>query len=108
MLAGLVQHYQLRNPAGAVIWCRRVLRAVPTHYGAHYQLAIALLASGQERDARIAWNAFEPLAKAIGDRASLEGAPEVLRRPSARGPWLSRAVRTCTSRRPRRVRAFGP
>ena len=85
MLAGLVQHYQLRNPAGAVEWYRRVLRAVPTHYGAHYQLAIALLASGQERDARIAWNAFEPLAKAIGDRASLEGAPEVLRRPSAGG-----------------------
>src|SRR3989442_931288 len=63
MLAGLVQHYQLRNPAGAVEWYRRVLRAVPTHYGAHYQLAIALLASGQERDARIAWDAFEPLAK---------------------------------------------
>src|SRR5207249_558734 len=52
----------------------------------HYQLAIALLASGQEGDARAAWNAFEPLAKAIGDRASLEGAPEVLRRPSAGGP----------------------
>src|SRR5437867_295302 len=81
MLAALLHQYRLRDPARAVELYRTVLRLVPSHYGAHYQLAVALLASGREPEARAAWRAFVPMAEAIGDRASIEGAPEQLRRP---------------------------
>jgi Tfp pilus assembly protein PilF len=83
MLAGLLHHYQLQHPAVAVEYYRIVLRLVPTHYGAHYQLAVALLASGMEREALTAWRAFERLAEDIGDRKSLDGAPEAFRTAAA-------------------------
>ncbi|MFI5395361.1 MAG: tetratricopeptide repeat protein [Candidatus Binatia bacterium] len=78
MRAGLVCQYHLANPARAVERYRAVLRLMPNHYGAHYQLALALLAAGNEPEARVAWKAFEPLAAAIGDRAALESAPAAL------------------------------
>jgi len=81
MLAALLHQYRLRDPSRAVELYRTVLRLVPSHYGAHYQLAVALLACGREPEARAAWRAFVPMAEAIGDRASIEGAPERLRRP---------------------------
>ena len=71
----------LGDPSRAADLYRTVLRLVPSHYGAQYQLAVALLASGREREARAAWRAFVPMAEAIGDRASIDGAPERLRRP---------------------------
>jgi tetratricopeptide (TPR) repeat protein len=79
MLAGLLYHYRLGDPARAAERYRVVLARNPTHYGAHYQLAVALLASGRADDARAAWRAFVPLAEAIGDRKSLDGAPAELR-----------------------------
>jgi tetratricopeptide (TPR) repeat protein len=79
MLGALVRHYRLGDPATAVERYRTVLRLVPTHYGAHYQLAVALLAKGDTAEAERAWQAFVPLAEALGDRGSLEGAPEALR-----------------------------
>ena len=81
MLAALLHQYRLRDPSRAVELYRTVLRLVPSHYGAHYQLAVALLACGREPEARAAWRAFVLMAQAIGDRASIEGAPERLRRP---------------------------
>jgi Tfp pilus assembly protein PilF len=81
MLAGVVRHHRLGDPAGALTYYRRVLRLVPTHYGAHYQIATALLASGRDAEAREAWDAFVKLAEAVGDRASLEAAPATLRTP---------------------------
>jgi tetratricopeptide (TPR) repeat protein len=81
MLAGLLRHYRLGQPGRAVEHYRTVLRLVPTHYGAHYQLAVALLADGKEPEARSAWRAFVPLAEAIGDRASIDGGPAALRQP---------------------------
>jgi tetratricopeptide (TPR) repeat protein len=79
MLAALLLHYRLADPARAVALYRRVLAILPTHYGAHYQLAMALLASGREAEARRAWAAFEVLAEAAGDRDSLARAPAALR-----------------------------
>jgi tetratricopeptide (TPR) repeat protein len=79
MRGALVRHYRLADAAGAVARYRTVLRLVPTHYGAHYQLAVALLAQGETAEAERAWQAFVPLAEALGDRASLDGAPEALR-----------------------------
>jgi tetratricopeptide (TPR) repeat protein len=71
MLAALIHHHRLGDPAAAVPLYRRVLRLVPTHYGAHYQLAVALLATGRTPEAQMAWRAFVPLAEAIGDHASI-------------------------------------
>jgi tetratricopeptide (TPR) repeat protein len=78
MRAGLVYHHRLGNPVRAVECYRTVLRLMPQHYGAHYQLAMALLATGNENEARVAWKAFEALAAAIGDRTWLEGVPAAL------------------------------
>lgn len=79
MAAGLVYHRRLGAPATAVERYRDVLRLNPSHYGAHYQLATALLAAGREAEARAAWRDFVPLAEALGDRESLENAPARLR-----------------------------
>ena len=79
MAAGLLDQYRLGAPLRAVEHYRTVLRLEPTHYGAHYQLAVALLAAGQEAEARAAWLAFVPLAERAGDRATLDGAPPALR-----------------------------
>jgi Tfp pilus assembly protein PilF len=79
MRAGLLYHYRLADAARAVERYRTALRLTPTHYGAHYQLAMALLAAGEPDAARAAWSAFTPLAEQHGDRASLESAPEALR-----------------------------
>jgi tetratricopeptide (TPR) repeat protein len=79
MLAGLVYHYRLGDSATAVARYRTVLALDPQHYGAHYQLAVALLAAGRLDEARAAWARFVPLAEAIGDRASLDAAPAELR-----------------------------
>jgi Flp pilus assembly protein TadD len=79
MLAALLYHYQLGKPDVAVERYRGVMKLAPKHYGAHYQLAKALLASGRQDEAREAWKAFVPLAVEIGDQATLASAPELLR-----------------------------
>jgi tetratricopeptide (TPR) repeat protein len=81
MRAALLSHYRLGNVARAIEGYRAVLALVPTHYGAHYQLAMALLAGGREDEARAAWRAFEPLAEAIGDKTSIASAPKALLMP---------------------------
>lgn len=83
MSAAVLYHHRLGDPGRAVGLYRTALRAVPTHYGAHYQLAVALLALGQEAEARAAWRAFVPLARSIGDQQSLAAAPAVLREVEA-------------------------
>ena len=79
MSAGLVHQYYLDEPARAAELYAAVLAVLPSHYGAHYQLATALLAAGREEEARQAWRDFIPLAEAIGDATSLAGAPAALR-----------------------------
>jgi protein O-mannosyl-transferase len=79
MRAGLVYYYRLGDAATAVDRYQTVLSIDPHHYGAHYQLAVALLGAGRRDDALAAWRRFVPLAEAIGDKASIEGAPPDLR-----------------------------
>ncbi|TMA46733.1 MAG: tetratricopeptide repeat protein [Deltaproteobacteria bacterium] len=79
MLAGLAYHYHLGDSARAVERYRTILRLNPTHYGAHYQIAVALLGAGRQAEAFEAWREFVGMAEAIGDRASIEGAPGALR-----------------------------
>src|SRR5262245_23824533 len=79
MLAGVLYQHRLGEPARAVRCYRAVLAEDPSHYGAHYQLATALLAAGRTAEARVAWSRFARMAEAIGDRAALDGAPPALR-----------------------------
>ena len=79
MRAGLLFHYRLGDSRTAAERYRRVLALNPQHYGAHYQLAVALLAAGQRSQALAAWARFVPMAEAIGDQASISQAPAELR-----------------------------
>ena len=79
MRAGLLYHYRLDDRATAVERYRTALALDPHHYGAHYQLAVALLGAGRRDEALAAWRRFVPLAEAIGDKASIDGAPFDLR-----------------------------
>lgn len=84
MHAGLLYAWRLRDPSRAVERFRRVLVLAPTHYGAHYQLAVALLADGRRDEAGVAWRQFLPMARAIGDTASIAGAPAELSAAASR------------------------
>jgi protein O-mannosyl-transferase len=86
MHAGLLYSWRLGEPARAVERFRAVLAASPEHYGAHYQLAVALLRAGRTDDARAAWRRFVPMAEAIGDTASIAGAPSELYTAAPPGP----------------------
>jgi tetratricopeptide (TPR) repeat protein len=79
MRAALVYHYRLGDLATAVDRYRTVLAIDPNHYGAHYQVAVALLGTGRKDEALAAWRRFVPLADALGDRTSIDGAPPELR-----------------------------
>ena len=71
MERGLAQLYQTNDPVGAQDVFRDVIRRNPTHYGAHYQLAVALDRGGQPTQARPAWEEMRKLAEAIRDTATL-------------------------------------
>ena len=68
---GLAQLYQTNDPVGAQDVFRDVIRRNPTHYGAHYQLAVALDRGGNPTQARAAWVEMRKLADAIRDTATL-------------------------------------
>jgi Tfp pilus assembly protein PilF len=79
MGAGVIYSHRLADPERAVQRFRTVLAVHAAHYGAHYQLAVALLKTGREAEAAAAWRAFLPLAETAGDRATLEAAPARLK-----------------------------
>lgn len=79
MAAAVIHHYRLGDSTRAKDLYRGVLARVPSHYGAHYQLAVTLLALGETAEAEALWATFRPRAEAIGDRATLDAAPEAWR-----------------------------
>jgi protein O-mannosyl-transferase len=85
MGAAVIHHHRLGDSARAVALYDRVLAEQPTHYGAHYQRAVALLALGRTDEAYVAWAGFRALAEAIDDRATLAAAPAAFRTASAAG-----------------------
>ena len=87
MPAGVVYLRQLHDPATAAARFRSVLAIAPTHYGAHYQLAVALLALGRRDEALAVWRAFVPMAESAGDRVTLAGAPPELRSAETKSVW---------------------
>ena len=75
MRAALLYDRRLSDPQRAVELYRRMLERSPRHYGASYQLALALWRAGRKQEARAAWRKFAVLAKAAGDGKSLASAP---------------------------------
>lgn len=63
-----------RRPAEAIALFQRVLAASPRHYGATYQLAVALDAAGLRDDARGMWERVLPLAEQFRDASTIAAA----------------------------------
>jgi len=71
MSAGLDALYARRDAALAVTHFRAVLAAVPTHYGATYQLATALDAAGRSDEALPLWTRMQAMGEAAHDAATV-------------------------------------
>ena len=67
MAGGLNLLYTQNNPAAAAQQFRKVLEKNPTHYGATYQLAVALDKTGKPAEARPLWIKFLGMATAVKD-----------------------------------------
>lgn len=81
MAQGLNKLYQASDPFGAEAIFREVLKRTPTHYGAHYQLAVALDRGGKPTEARPEWDRVRRAAQAIGDSTTLSTARRRLAAP---------------------------
>lgn len=58
------------NPVAAAAKFREVLAVNPTHYGAHYQLAVALDRAGKATEARVLWEKVLRMAEGYNDQAT--------------------------------------
>jgi Tfp pilus assembly protein PilF len=67
MERGMQQLYQANDPVAAEATFRAVLAKNQTHYGAHYQLAVALDRGGKPDEARPVWNEVLRLAQSFND-----------------------------------------
>lgn len=72
MAEGLRTLYERRDGTSAVRYFRRVLELQPAHYGAHFQLAASLQASGDHDAARDAYQRALRLAQQFRDQPSIE------------------------------------
>jgi Flp pilus assembly protein TadD len=81
MTRGVNLMYQGNDPFGAEAVFRQVLATNPTHYGAHYQLAVALDRTAKPKDARVEWTEVQRLADAIKDTTTLGTARRRLASP---------------------------
>lgn len=80
MKAGMDALYQRGDPAAAEIAFRTVLRRTPAHYGAHYQLAVALDRSGRSDQAEGVWTNVLKMAEVYRDEKTAARARERLSR----------------------------
>ena len=70
MQRGVTLLYQTGDPVGAEAVFRQVLQQNPGHYGAQYQLAVAVDRGGRPADARPLWQTVLRNAQAIHDTAT--------------------------------------
>lgn len=70
LAAGLSCLHQLGDGPCAVQWFRRVLTQNPAHYGANFQLARALDASGAHAEATVQWQKVLLAAESVRDTAT--------------------------------------
>jgi cytochrome c-type biogenesis protein CcmH/NrfG len=69
---GLEALYTRHDPQAAVTTFRKVLELNPTHYGATYQLASALDATGKRDEARALWEKMLRMAEAAHDQPTID------------------------------------
>lgn len=81
MELGTQQLYQNGDPIAAEVTFRSVLAKNPAHYGAHYQLAVAMDRGGKPVEARTEWNEVVRLAESFKDSATLNTARTRLAAP---------------------------
>lgn len=82
MKAGLDALYGTKDAAAAIVEFRKVLELNPTHYGATFQLAMALDRAGKPAEARPFWEKALKMAEGYKDARTAEMAKERLaRRP---------------------------
>jgi cytochrome c-type biogenesis protein CcmH/NrfG len=74
MSRGVDMLYRSSDPIGAEAVFREVLQRNPTHYGARYQLAVALDRGGKPAEARPVWDAVLKNAEAISDTSAVRAA----------------------------------
>jgi len=83
MGAGLYALHALNDPQAAVLRFRQILQRNPTHYGATYQLAVALDAAGQPAEAQSLWQSVLAMAQQYEDAPTAETARARLAQPAA-------------------------
>ncbi|MBX3133294.1 MAG: hypothetical protein KF689_07920 [Gemmatimonadaceae bacterium] len=81
MAQGVELLYQKSDPYGALPRFREVLDRTPTHFGASYQLAVALDSAGLVSDARARWEQMLAIAEQIGDSSVVARARARLAEP---------------------------
>ena len=74
MKAGLDALYTRNDPNAAAAQFRMLLAVNPTHYGATFQLAMALDRAGKPAEARPLWEKALKMAEGYNDKATAEAA----------------------------------
>ncbi len=83
MKAGLDALYTHNNPTEAVIQFRKVLAQNPNHYGATFQLAMALERSNNAAEAQSVWRKMLTMAESINDKQTTDIVRTHLGEPAA-------------------------
>jgi tetratricopeptide (TPR) repeat protein len=81
MQIGLDALYRRNNPDAAAAAFREALKQNPTHYGATFQLAMALDRGGKPAEARPFWQKVLEMAEGFGDQKTAEAARARLQKP---------------------------
>jgi Tfp pilus assembly protein PilF len=81
MQRGMQEMYQSKNPVAAEATFRAVLALNPAHYGANYQLAVALDRGGKPVEARPLWTEVLRLAESFQDTTVVKTAQARLASP---------------------------
>ena len=74
MRAGLDALYTRRDAPDAITSFRQLLERNPNHYGANFQLAMALDLGGKPAEARAAWQKALKLAEQAQDKPTIDAA----------------------------------
>ncbi len=81
MSAAVETMYTKKDPAAAVPLFQQILAENPTHFGATFQLAKALDATGRRAEARPIWEKLLPMAEGYKDRETTAVAKKRLSEP---------------------------
>jgi Flp pilus assembly protein TadD len=81
MQEGMQLLHEEGRPFAAEPLFREVIARSPTHYGVHYQLAVALDRSARPTEARVLWTELLRMAESIRDEQTIETARSRLAAP---------------------------